>query len=95
MITACAALLHYATKEPETTLLYVTNLGDSQCLVMRPRDQSFTYKTSEQWHWLDCPRELGTNSLDTRIANAVMDRVSVEVNDVVLVMSDGVVDINS
>ena len=90
--TACAALLHYSTEEPRTPLLYVTNLGDSQCLVMRPKDQSIIYKTSEQWHWFDCPRQLGTNSPDTPIANAVMDRVAIEENDVVLAMSDGVVD---
>lgn len=90
--TACAALLHYSTKEPRIPLLYVTNLGDSQCLIMRPKDQSIVYKTSEQWHWFDCPRQLGTNSPDTPIANAVMDKVAIEENDVVLAMSDGVID---
>ncbi len=90
--TACAALLHYSIKEPRVPLLYVTNLGDSQCLVMRPKDQSIVYKTSEQWHWFDCPRQLGTNSPDTPVANAVMNKVSIEENDVVLTMSDGVVD---
>ncbi|CAD6591742.1 MAG: hypothetical protein ASARMPRED_005574 [Alectoria sarmentosa] len=90
--TACAALLHYTTKEPRMPLLYVTNLGDSQCLVMRPKDPIIIYKTSEQWHWFDCPRQLGTNSPDTPFANAVMDKVNIEENDVVLAMSDGVVD---
>ena len=59
---------------------------------MRPRNQSIVYKTSEQWHWFDCPRQLGTNSPDTPMANAVMDKVIIEENDVVLTMSDGVVD---
>ena len=90
--TDCGALLHYSIKEPRTPLLYVTNLGDSQCLVMRPKDQSIVYKTSEQWHWFDCPQQIGSNSPDTPIANAVMDKVSIEENDVVLAMSDGVVD---
>ena len=90
--TACGALLHYSIKEPRTPLLYVTNLGDSQCLVMRPKDQNIIYKTNEQWHWFDCPRQLGTNSPDTPLANAVMDKVPIEENDVVLAMSDGVVD---
>ena len=90
--TACAALLHYSIKDPGTPLLYVTNLGDSQCLVMRPKDKSVVYKTSEQWHWFDCPRQLGTNSPDTPTANAVMAKVTIEENDVVLAMSDGVVD---
>ena len=91
--TACAALLHYNAKEPSRgPLLYVTNLGDSQCLVMRPRDKAIVYKTTEQWHWFDCPRQLGTNSPDTPEVNAVMDKVEVQENDVVLAMSDGVVD---
>lgn len=91
--TACAALLHYNAKEASTgPLLYVTNLGDSQCLVIRPKDDELVYKTTEQWHWFDCPRQLGTNSPDSPNANAVMDKVNIEENDVVLAMSDGVVD---
>ncbi len=91
--TACAALLHYSTKPSSVQpMLYVTNLGDSQVLVMRPRGQELIYKTTEQWHWFDCPRQLGTNSPDTPIVNAVMDKVDIEENDVVLAMSDGVVD---
>lgn len=91
--TACAALLHHETKNPSVApILYVTNLGDSQILVLRPKDQEVIYKTTEQWHWFDCPRQLGTNSPDTPKSNAVMDKVDLEVNDVVLAMSDGVVD---
>lgn len=88
--TACAALLyHNANNEP---VLYVTNLGDSQCLVIRPRDGKIIYKTTEQWHWFDCPRQLGTNSPDIPNVNAVMDKVDIKESDVVLTMSDGVVD---
>lgn len=91
--TACAALLHHETKNPSAVpILYVTNLGDSQILVLRPKDQEIIYKTTEQWHWFDCPRQLGTNSPDTPKSNAVMAKVALEVNDVVLAMSDGVVD---
>ena len=94
--TACAALLHYNAKGAEKRpMLYVTNLGDSQCLVLRPQDGKegdIVYKTTEQWHWFDCPRQLGTNSPDTPKDNAVMDKVGIEENDVVLAMSDGVVD---
>lgn len=91
--TACAALLHHhAKKNSMTPILYVTNLGDSQILVIRPNDEEVIYKTTEQWHWFDCPRQLGTNSPDTPISNAIMDKVSLEVNDVVLAMSDGVTD---
>ncbi|KAL8808667.1 MAG: hypothetical protein Q9200_004140 [Gallowayella weberi] len=91
--TACGALLHHvheaATAEP---VLYVTNLGDSQVMVVRPRTQEIVYKTTEQWHWFDCPRQLGTNSPDTPEANAVMDKFKIKEGDVVLAMSDGVVD---
>lgn len=73
-------------------LLYVTNLGDSQVMVVRPRDQEMVYKSTEQWHWFDCPRQLGTNSPDTPVQNAVMDVVELEEGDVVLAMSDGVID---
>lgn len=91
--TACAALLHHHTNKNSTKpLLYVTNLGDSQVLIIRPNDEEVVYKTTEQWHWFDCPRQLGTNSPDTPISNAVMDKVSLEVNDVVLAMTDGVTD---
>ena len=94
--TACGALLHYDTKKSSRTpLLYVTNLGDSQCLVIRPRDGRDSdpiYKTTEQWHWFDCPRQLGTNSPDTPASNAVVDKVELQEHDVVLTMSDGVVD---
>lgn len=91
--TACAALLHHTIdKSPPTPKLYVTNLGDSQVLVLRPKDEEVLFKTTEQWHWFDCPRQLGTNSPDTPEKDAVMDKVDVEEGDVVLAMSDGVVD---
>ncbi|KAK8117073.1 uncharacterized protein PG998_005354 [Apiospora kogelbergensis] len=91
--TACGAQLHYkndgGTAKP---LLYVTNLGDSQVMVVRPSLREMVYKTTEQWHWFDCPRQLGTNSPDTPKANAVMETVELKEGDVVLAMSDGVID---
>jgi protein phosphatase PTC7 len=95
--TAAGAQLYFQqsssnTEVPATPLLYVTNLGDSQILVVRPREEKVVYKTIEQWHWFDCPRQLGTNSPDTPRENAVMDKVEIEENDVVLAMSDGVID---
>ena len=91
--TACAALLHHNAKESgKGPRLYITNLGDSQCLVIRPKEGEVLFKTTEQWHWFDCPRQLGTNSPDVPKTNAVMDRIDIEENDVVLAMSDGVVD---
>ncbi|KAL8954198.1 MAG: hypothetical protein Q9183_007271, partial [Haloplaca sp. 2 TL-2023] len=91
--TACGAQLHHISGESTTEpMLFVTNLGDSQVMVVRPQSQEILYKTTEQWHWFDCPRQLGTNSPDTPKANAVMDKVSIREGDVVLAMSDGVVD---
>lgn len=91
--TACAALLHSTGQNSSAAAkLYVTNLGDSQIMVLRPKVKEIIYKTLEQWHWFDCPRQLGTNSPDTPIVNAVLDKVDIEENDIVLAMSDGVVD---
>ncbi|KJZ79530.1 hypothetical protein HIM_00999 [Hirsutella minnesotensis 3608] len=61
--TACGAQLHYRmSSEVEggkpTPLLYVTNLGDCQVMVVRPSNRDVIYKTKEQWHWFDCPRQL-------------------------------------
>ncbi|KAI9730614.1 MAG: hypothetical protein M1818_008096 [Claussenomyces sp. TS43310] len=95
--TAVGAQLHFHTStsdpsSPATPLLYVTNLGDSKVVVIRPREKRLIYKTIAQWHWFDCPRQLGTNSPDTPRENAVMDTVEIEEDDVVLAMSDGVAD---
>lgn len=93
--TAAGAQLHFerpGDTKSATPLLYVTNLGDSQILVLRPSDADLVFKTKEQWHWFDCPRQLGTNSPDTPRQNAVLDKVVIEEHDVVLAMSDGVID---
>ncbi|POS87299.1 hypothetical protein EPUL_002542 [Erysiphe pulchra] len=75
-----------------TPLLYVTNLGDSQVIVLRPKNSKLIFKTTQQWHWFDCPRQLGTNSPDTPHENASLDIVEIEEDDVVLAVSDGVID---
>ncbi|KAF2435845.1 hypothetical protein EJ08DRAFT_656203 [Tothia fuscella] len=90
--TASSALISDDHKSPPHPVIYVTQLGDSQIMVLRPRDREIIYKSKEQWHWFDCPRQLGTNSPDTPENNAVMDRVEIEEDDVVLAMSDGVID---
>lgn len=90
--TATSALLTTDRQTPAHPILYVTQLGDSQIMVIRPRSREIIYKTREQWHWFDCPRQLGTNSPDTPQENAVLDTVKVEEDDVVLAMSDGVID---
>ncbi|KAF2467566.1 uncharacterized protein BDR25DRAFT_234468 [Lindgomyces ingoldianus] len=90
--TASAALIGADNSTPAHPILYVTQLGDSQILVLRPSSKEVIFKTTEQWHWFDCPRQLGTNSPDTPTNNAVMDRIEIEEDDVVLAMTDGVVD---
>ncbi|KAG5952455.1 hypothetical protein E4U53_000841 [Claviceps sorghi] len=94
--TTCGAQLHYRpggdTSGSPSPLLLVTNLGDCQVMVIRPRTKTVVFKTKEQWHWFDCPRQLGTNSPDTPRGNAVADLVDLEVGDVVLALSDGVID---
>lgn len=79
-------------KDAVTPVLYVTNLGDSQVMVVRPSTGELVFKTKEQWHWFDCPRQLGTNSPDTPETNAILDTVPIKEGDVVLAMSDGVID---
>ena len=88
--TACSALLHQRSDtEP---IVYVTNLGDCAVLVIRPDDNQVIFRTEEQWHWFDCPRQLGTNSPDTPKGNAKLDVVDIEEGDVVAALSDGVTD---
>lgn len=89
--TACTAIVR-TSKTDGGPVLYATNLGDSQILVLRPHAGEVIYKTVEQWHWFDCPRQLGTNSPDTPRKDAVMDRIPIQEHDVVLAMSDGVTD---
>ncbi|KFZ14013.1 hypothetical protein V501_03428, partial [Pseudogymnoascus sp. VKM F-4519 (FW-2642)] len=93
--TATGAQLHFENTEADGTerpVVYVTNIGDSQVLILRPRNSKVLFKTEPQWHWFDCPRQLGTNSPDTPRGAAVMDKIVVEVGDVVLAVSDGVTD---
>ena len=94
--TAGAQLHHQTEKDSEDgtikPVLYVTNLGDSQIMVIRPTESKLVYKSVPQWHWFDCPLQLGTNSPDTPEKNAVLDVVTIEENDVVLAVSDGVID---
>ncbi|KAK4682123.1 hypothetical protein QC764_113480 [Podospora pseudoanserina] len=93
--TVAGALLHFRknseTGDPEP-LVYVTNIGDSQVMVVRPSTREMVFKSKEQWHWFDCPRQLGTNSPDTPVNCAVVDEVPIREGDVVLAMSDGVID---
>ena len=61
-------------------------------MVVRPETKEMTYKSKEDWHWFDCPRQLGTNSPDTPKGNSFCDTVDVQEGDIVLCLSDGVTD---
>lgn len=92
--TSATAILHW-TKEQDGAqkpLLYVTNLGDCKILVIRPSEKKVIFRTAEQWHWFDCPMQLGTNSIDTPRKDAVLSKIAVQEDDVVLALSDGVMD---
>ncbi|KAJ4344900.1 hypothetical protein N0V95_006100 [Ascochyta clinopodiicola] len=88
--TACGALI--SANENDAPLLYVTQVGDGQILVIRPSSKEVIFRTEEQWHWFDCPRQLGTNSPDTPNGNAILDTIEILEDDVVIAMTDGVVD---
>ncbi|KAL1956336.1 hypothetical protein VTO42DRAFT_7419 [Malbranchea cinnamomea] len=92
--TSVTALLHYQKHADgsSTPLVYVTNLGDCQILVIRPKTQEILFRTAGQWHWFDCPMQLGTNSVDTPRQNAVLTVLELEEDDIVVAVSDGVTD---
>ncbi|EGC46142.1 conserved hypothetical protein [Histoplasma capsulatum var. duboisii H88] len=91
--TSTTAVLHYTINSgTPTPMLYVTTLGDCQLLVIRPSEQRVIFKTEGQWHWFDCPMQLGTNSVDTPKENAQSAQIELQENDLVLAVSDGVVD---
>jgi protein phosphatase PTC7 len=95
--TSVTGLLHYQTEANGhlTPLLYVTNLGDCQLMVIRPRDgeeENVVFRTKGQWHWFDCPMQLGTNSVDTPRQNAVLSTLALEERDIIVAVSDGVTD---
>lgn len=70
----------------------MTNLGDCKILVIRPSEEKVLFRTAEQWHWFDCPMQLGTNSIDTPRKDAVLSTVPLQEDDLVLALSDGVMD---
>lgn len=91
--TSATALLYCGNDQNRANpLLYVTNIGDCQITVIRPRDRKVLFKSLEQWHWFDCPYQLGTNSLDQPRTDAVLNTVELEEDDIVIAVSDGVTD---
>lgn len=84
--TSVTALLHSTCADggDPKPILYVTNLGDCKVLVIRPSEEKIIFQTEEQWHWFDCPMQLGTNSIDTPRENAALSRVELAEDDIVL-----------
>lgn len=83
--TACVTTLQGNT-------LTVANIGDSRCWIFRPSLGDFVLKTSEQWHWFDCPKQLGTNSPDTPAVDADVHSIDLEDGDVIILATDGLPD---
>lgn len=92
--TSVTALLHSKRTAggDHKPVVYVTNLGDCKVLVIRPGEEQIIFQTDEQWHWFDCPMQLGTNSIDTPQKDAALSQVQLEEDDIVLALSDGVLD---
>ncbi|KZZ86765.1 Protein phosphatase 2C-like protein [Ascosphaera apis ARSEF 7405] len=91
--TSVTALLYHTTYESELRpALYVTNIGDSQLLVIRPSTRQVLFRTIAQYHGIDCPRQLGTQSPDRPQTDAVATALTLNEDDIVIAISDGVVD---
>ncbi|CAG8935889.1 unnamed protein product [Penicillium salamii] len=91
--TSATAILHHAEQDgKQRPLLYVTNLGDCKIMVIRPTEEKVIFRTAEQWHWFDCPMQLGTNSIDTPRKDAVLSKIALQEDDIILALSDGVMD---
>lgn len=95
--TACVVVLKNAT-------LRIANLGDSGAMVFRRRSQRLNenneyddgewgvlMKTAEQMHYFNCPIQLGTDARDYP-NDAQEYEVLVEHGDLVLTVTDGVLD---
>ena len=87
-----ASLVVTSSGTDASPLLHVANLGDSKVLVIRPSTGKVIHRTTEQWHWFDCPRQLGTNSPDSPREHAVHETVPLLEDDVVVAATDGLVD---
>ncbi|KAI1951699.1 hypothetical protein LOZ57_001111 [Ophidiomyces ophidiicola] len=91
--TSATALLHYQNVAGSLKpLLYVTNIGDCQILVLRPKEEKVVFKTQGQWHWFDCPMQLGTDSVDRPRDDASLSVIELQEDDIVVALSDGVTD---
>jgi len=76
-------------------VMRAVNLGDSGFLVLRPQHEDDTFrlmmKSEMQTHVFNCPRQLGTHSVDTP-ASADKYRLELQVGDYIIVGTDGFFD---
>eukprot|EP01006_Ploeotia_vitrea_P056823 TRINITY_DN68129_c6_g1_i8.p1 TRINITY_DN68129_c6_g1~~TRINITY_DN68129_c6_g1_i8.p1 ORF type:complete len:279 (+),score=9.24 TRINITY_DN68129_c6_g1_i8:32-868(+) len=82
--TVCLASL-------DCTRLTVVNLGDSQCVIVRPSTGKMEYCTEPQLIRPNCPYQSGRDSC-TSAKDASVAHWQVEVGDVIAVMTDGITD---
>ncbi|CAD7953288.1 unnamed protein product [Amoebophrya sp. A25] len=78
------------TLEKDNSLI-VSNLGDSGALIYRPSENRIIFKSEEQCHDFNFPKQLGTNS-DDMPEHCDVHSVKVELGDIILVATDGVFD---
>lgn len=92
--TVVSAFLHWKCGADNTSapVLYSTNMGDCKVIVIRPGKEELVFQTKEQWHWFDCPKQLGSNSKDTPRNDAICNAIDIQEGDLVLAVSDGVTD---
>ncbi|KAK6499415.1 hypothetical protein TWF506_004043 [Arthrobotrys conoides] len=55
-------------------------------------DPGFLLRTTEQWHYFDCPRQLGTDSPDTPLGNATVSTIDIQNGDIIILATDGMLD---
>ena len=69
--------------------LHIASLGDCQILIYRKKE--LVFKSQEQYHFFNCPFQLGTNSITTP-SDSQFVKFPVEVGDVFVAGSDGLFD---
>ncbi|KAF3103005.1 hypothetical protein TWF594_000949 [Orbilia oligospora] len=80
------------TADTSTTTSDTPSEGSSGGESETTSDPGFLLRTTEQWHYFDCPRQLGTDSPDTPLGNATVSTIDVENGDIVILATDGMLD---
>lgn len=83
--TCCIATL------TEDSTCCIANVGDSGALIYRPSSKKILFKSEEQCHDFNFPKQLGTNSDDVP-EHADVTKVKLEKGDLVFLATDGIFD---